>query len=298
MPVPQVVESLVTPNSRTATTVLTTHESTAVDDTLIIIYGSDYYTLANMPEPTSSAGALISCGSMDVGNNSVHAKVYTVNVETSGSKTVTFPAHIDCDIFGFVLRVPGPLTVDAVLTALTNPLTNTAHVAPSVVTTGPDRLLVCMWITTNTGSVGSTPYTLPGGMTSRGQITASPFSASACATEGIPSEGATGTRTATFADLKISGALSIAFAGPSDTPDPPDPPDSVTALRGPVTLGLDLVWTYGFLSEIDNPNGAPGNALTNVGSSPSQANVNNNFRTITDKINAIIRVLRQAGYLS
>lgn len=299
MPTPQVVESLVTPNSRTTQAVVTTDESTAVDDTIIVVYGSDYYTLANMPDPTSSAGTLVPCGSVDAGNNSVHAKVFTVNVTTSGAKTVTFPAHIDCDIFGFVLRVPGPLTVDAVLSALVNLSVNTAHVAPSVTTTDVDRLLVCVWITTNTGSVGATPYTLPGGMTSRGQITASPFSAAACATEGIPSAGATGTRTATFADLKLSAALSIAFAGPADEePEPPDPPDSVVTLKGPVTMGVDLVATYGFLSEIDNPNGTPGNALTNVGASPSQTAVNNNFRAVTDKINAIIRILRQAGYLS
>lgn len=299
MPSPQVVEALVTPNSRTSQAIVTTDASTAVDDTIIIIYGSDYYTLANLPDPTSSAGTLVPCGSVDAGNNSVHAKVFTVDVATPGAKTVTFPAHIDCDIFGFVLRVPGPLTVDAVLSVLVNLSVNTAHVAPSVTTTGTDRLLVCMWITTNTGSVGATPYTLPVGMTSRGQITASPFSAAACATEEIGSAGATGTRTATFADLKLSAALSITFAGPvEEEPEPPDPPDSVVILKGPVTMGVDLVATYGFLSEIDNPNGTSGSALTNVGASPNQSAVNTNFRVVTEKVNAIIRVLRQAGYLS
>lgn len=295
MPSPQVVEALVTPNSRTTQTVLTTDESTAVDDTLIVIYGSDYYALANMPDPTSSAGTLVPCGSMDAGTNSIHAKVFTVDVTTPGAKTVTFPAHIDCDIFGFVLRVPGPLTVDAVLTTLVNLSVNTAHVAPSVTTTDTERLLVCMWITTNTGSIGATPYTLPGSMTSRGQITASPYSAAACATEEIPSAGATGNRTATFVDLKVSGALSIAFAGPADDPEPPD---SVVVLRGPITMGTDLVATYGFISEINNSIGTSGSALVNVGASPNQTAINNNFRAITDKVNAIIHVLRQAGYLS
>lgn len=213
MPEPAVAESLQTSNNRTTTEVLSTSAGTAAGDTLLIAYASDFYAIGTMPEATSSAGTLTPVRTVDIGSNIGHIKTYTVPVASAGAKTVTFPNHSDADIFGAVLRISASVTVDDHQGQFSATAT-VSHVAPSVTTTGADRLLVCVWLATDCStSFPADPYTNPGGMTERAEPLASPFAALLVCTQGIAASGATGTRTATFFQAEPYGSISIALAG-------------------------------------------------------------------------------------
>lgn len=210
------VEVLETPDSVFTTQVLTTSGATAAGDTLIVVYGSDFYPFATMPNVTSSAGTPSLITSMTMGDNIGHAKAFICPVTTGGAKTVTIPAHTDCDIHGIVLRFSVALTVDGTPASqfvATN--TTASHVAPSVTTTDVDRLLVCAWITTSGPGFTGEPYVLPGGMAKRGETGAPPFSDMCVGTEDRPTAGATGTRTAIWVDTKRYGSIAFALAGPA-----------------------------------------------------------------------------------
>lgn len=216
-----VAEALRTSDSQSSAQTLTTAVGTSAGDTLAIIYGSDAGTLAGMPDPTSTAGTPAFVVSADMGSGSGHIKAYLCAVTTGGSKDVTIPANGGNDVFGVVVRISATVTAD-VSGSNADAASTSSHVAPSLVTTGADRLLICAWTVAGVfSSFGASPYTLPGGMTDRGQPIASPFSALCAATEPITSAGATGTRTATFALSKPYCALSMAVAaagGGSSTP--------------------------------------------------------------------------------
>ncbi|MFI9558869.1 hypothetical protein [Nonomuraea endophytica] len=217
MTAPQVLETLKTSNGRTTSEVLTTDNAgTAAGHWLAIIYGSDYRELANMPDPTSSAGTPQHVYSLDIGTNIGHIKAYLLEITSNGAKTITIPTHIDSDIFGVVLRLDVAVTVDDVDGAIDATETQTAHVAPSLDTTGVDRLLVGIWLGTdvNTGW-SSPPYQAPGSMVERAQPHTSPFAAMMVATEEVSAAGATGTRTATFFRQEKWGSISLALAGPA-----------------------------------------------------------------------------------
>lgn len=237
MSIPQVVETITTSPGRTTAETVSTSAGTLTGDTLVIIYGSDFYTLANMPDPTSTAGTPSLIGTMDNGNNHVHAKVYLLPVTTGGAKTVTFPKHIDCDIFGVVMRVPAELLVDDTFgTNLGGTLTQfTALVAPSRTSTAADRLLVSGWVITTLGSFAGSAMTKPASMTERGQVGSSPFSAMLVATEGQPVAAVTGTRTATTTGTNDGhyGAFSVLLYTPVVTvPTTPTPPEAPAQQSG------------------------------------------------------------------
>ncbi|MFI6496890.1 hypothetical protein [Nonomuraea typhae] len=216
MPAPAISETLKTSNGRFTTEVLTTSAGTAAGDTLVIFYASDFFSLATMPDVTSSAGTPTLEHTTEVGTNLGHIKAYTLAVTSSGSKTVTIPAHVDCDIFGVVLRIPAAITVDDHQGQIDTTETLTAHVAPSVTTLGADRLLAIAWLGTNVNTGWSNPpYTAPGSMTERAQPHSSPYAALMVATQEISASGATGTRTATFFRAESYGAASLALAGPA-----------------------------------------------------------------------------------
>lgn len=217
-----VVEVLKTSDARSTAQTLTSSGMT-VGDTLVIFYGSDYYQLANMPDPTSTAGTLSSLGSVDVGTNIGHIKAYLCPVTTGGAQSVTIPAHIDCDIHGSVLRISSTVTQDG--SAGTNfdaANTTASHVASSVTTTATDRLLCVAWLATVTGGFTGTDtaYTVPGTMTKQSESDAPNFSAMMVAIEAIPSAGATGTRTATWQASRPYGALSIAVGSSAPSGNP------------------------------------------------------------------------------
>lgn len=230
-----VAEVLRTDNGRTSTQVLTTETNTAVGDVLLIVYGSDFFAFSTMPDATSSAGALTPVASVDVGTNFGHMKVYRVAVAEAGAKTVTIPSHSGCDIFGVVLRLTGGVLFDGDAATNVDPSTASAsHIAPSLNTSGVDRMMVCAWITDGTGSVTGDPWTLPVSMIRQAMLVTAPFSALAVATENIPASGATGTRTATLFRPGRFGAVSVAvYVPPPPNPDPePEPEPEPEPSRG------------------------------------------------------------------
>lgn len=213
MTVPVVVEVLETPDGVFTTQVLNTSASTAAGDTLIIWYGSDFYTFASMPNVTSSAGTCTLITSVSLGDNVGHQKVFICPVTSGGSKSITIPAHTDCDIHGVVWRISSTVTADVSATQFDPNNTTDLHVAPSVTTTGADRLLGCCWLTPNGPSWTGEAYAPPGSMTKKGETDASPFSAMMAAVEDIAAAGATGTRTATWVAARKYSAITVALAG-------------------------------------------------------------------------------------
>ncbi|MFI7643738.1 hypothetical protein [Nonomuraea sp. NPDC049400] len=214
MAVPVVVEVLETPDGVFTTQVLNTSAATAAGDTLIIWYGSDFYTFASMPNATSSAGTCTLITSVSLGDNVGHQKVFICPVTSGGSKSVTIPAHTDCDIHGVVWRISSTVTADVSATQFDPNNTTDLHVAPSVTTTGADRLLSCCWLTPNGPSWTGEVYAPPASMTKKGETDASPFSAMMAAVEGIATASATGTRTATWVAARKYSAITLALAGP------------------------------------------------------------------------------------
>ncbi|MFI6296712.1 hypothetical protein ACIBEJ_34340 [Nonomuraea sp. NPDC050790] len=210
-----IAEVLKTSNSRTTTEVLTTSAGTAAGDKLAVFYGSDWFSLASMPEVTSSAGTPDPVRTVDAGTNVGHIKSYTIDVTTSGAKTVTIPAHVDADIFGVVLRISGSFTVDDDDGQFSATGT-VSHTAPSLTTTGADRLLVCCFLACDVNTGFTDPYVHPAGMTERAQPIASPFAAMLVATQDIVAAGSSGTRTATCFQAEPYAAISLALAGPAD----------------------------------------------------------------------------------
>lgn len=213
MPAPAVSNSGKTPDSSTTTQVINT-DACNVGDTLYIAYGTDAFDLAGMPDATSSAGTLTPLTPVDLGTNLGHLKRYLVNVTTPGVKTVTFPAHGGGDIHGHWVRIGETVQADAGTDLSNTVATNTtaSHVAPSVDPNGVDRLMVCTWMTTAGPAFTGQPYTLPGSMTKRAESGASPFSDMCTATEPLAVDTPTGTRTATWIDLKRYLAASVALA--------------------------------------------------------------------------------------
>jgi len=74
----------------------------------------------------------------------------------------------------------------------------------------------------------------------------------------------------------------------------------MVATNGPTNLDADGSWTYGTIAPLTGANGTTGNAISSVGATfdaGAQTAVNDNFRRLEDKINAIIVVLQNAGLL-
>jgi hypothetical protein len=59
-----------------------------------------------------------------------------------------------------------------------------------------------------------------------------------------------------------------------------------------------FAWSYGTIVTITNANGVTGNTIVDVTATPTQTTVNNNFRVLSDKVNAIIAVLKSNGTLT
>ncbi len=59
-----------------------------------------------------------------------------------------------------------------------------------------------------------------------------------------------------------------------------------------------FAWSYGTIVPVTNSNGTPGNTIVDVTATPTQTTINNNFRVLSDKLNAIITVLQSNGTLT
>lgn len=212
MPAPAVVGSGATPDNVTTTQVVTT-ESCNVGDTLYIAYGTDAFDVSTMPEATSDAGTLAPIQTVDLGTNLGHQKTYLVVCTTAGVKHITFPAHSGADIHGHYVHVGEACQVDG--TPAQNLVTTNStasHIANGVDPAASDALLICTWLTTSGPTFTGHPYTPPGSMTARAQTGASPFSAMLTATEALTTGNPTGTRTATWIDLKRYMAATVALS--------------------------------------------------------------------------------------
>jgi hypothetical protein len=240
--VPTPASSGGTADNVTTTQVLNT-DTCAVGDTLFIAYGTDAFDLASMPEATSDAGALTPVDVVDLGTNAGHIKRYLVKCTTPGIKQITYPAHSGCDVHGHWIRIPEPCVVDvppAQNVVTTN--TTSSHVAPSLDPNGTDRLLICTWLTSNGPTFGEDPYVLPGGMTRRAETEASPFSDMCTATEPVPLDAPTGTRTATWLNNARYAAASVLLA-------PESPGGAVT---GTLTLAGSAAGTQTYAGAVTN----------------------------------------------
>lgn len=221
MSAPGIVEVLHTSGNRTTAETVTS-DDVAGGDTLILVYGSDFFSLSNMPDPTSTAGTPLQIGFMDNGDNGVHAKVYLFVAESDGPHDFTFPAHNGCDIYGTVLRTPAAAQLEDIVATQGSLAGVTNLVAPSRASQGTDRLLVCVWMAQDIGSFTGSAFVLPGSMTERAQIGSSPFSAMGVATEALPIQGDSGTRIAT-SQLTKYRAMSFLLTAPEEPEPEPEP---------------------------------------------------------------------------
>lgn len=67
--------------------------------------------------------------------------------------------------------------------------------------------------------------------------------------------------------------------------------------RGPNVVGTDGAWNYGAIPDITGATGTANGAIEDVTATPTQAAINNNFKECADKINAILAVMRNAGFI-
>lgn len=58
-----------------------------------------------------------------------------------------------------------------------------------------------------------------------------------------------------------------------------------------------FAWSYGTITPITNANGSTGNTIVDVTATPTQTTINNNFRVLSDKVNAILVILQSNGTL-
>lgn len=218
MPGPIVASAVETPDNVFSTQTLNVPGLTS-GDSLYVAYGSDFYPFATMPNVTSTAGTCVLVKGTSLGDGVGHLKTFVCAVQTTGDHTVTIPAHTDCDIHGIVLVIPGAVTVDASDSLIDTANTTDFHAAPSLATTGLDRLLVCVWLTPSGPAWTGEPYQPQSPMVEWGETGASPFSAMMVAVEAIPAAGATGTRTAQWIAARKYAAISVALAGAGGAPD-------------------------------------------------------------------------------
>ena len=59
-----------------------------------------------------------------------------------------------------------------------------------------------------------------------------------------------------------------------------------------------FAWSYGTVAPITGQTGTGGNVIADVTVTPTQAQLNTNFKVLADKINMIIAVLQNNGTLT
>lgn len=59
-----------------------------------------------------------------------------------------------------------------------------------------------------------------------------------------------------------------------------------------------FAWSYGSIPPLTVSVGTPSSTISDVGAAFSQTTLNNNFRSLADKVNAIISVLQSNGTLT
>jgi hypothetical protein len=70
-------------------------------------------------------------------------------------------------------------------------------------------------------------------------------------------------------------------------------------MPGPTTVNpTTFAWSYGTVAPLTGAFGSTGNAIADVTGAFSQTILNNNFRAIEDKVNALIVLLQSNGTLT
>lgn len=70
-------------------------------------------------------------------------------------------------------------------------------------------------------------------------------------------------------------------------------------MPGPTSINpTTFAWSYGSITALTAANGVTGNTVADVGAAFSQTTLNNNFKVLADKVNAIIAVLQSNGTLT
>lgn len=223
----------------------TTAAGSAVGDLLVVIFGNNFSSLADLATPTGTAASTWTLrDSFDGGANQSHIKVFTAPVTTAGARTVICTDATGDEAGAGLWRIPGGLFDVA---NHSNGTASASHVAPSLTPSSTDDIYCCLWTGNDQGN-GSFNYTYPGspfvGLTERDVGTSATFG---FGYEPITSGVATGTRTATAnpathpwcsaAVLIKASAPPIGYNPPTDMP--PNDPVSVDSVAQPlIALGI------------------------------------------------------------
>jgi len=68
--------------------------------------------------------------------------------------------------------------------------------------------------------------------------------------------------------------------------------------KSPTVVGSDFAWSYGTVTALTAATGSASNTINDVTASFSQSILNNNFKSLANKINEIIAVLQNNGTIS
>lgn len=184
---------------------LATGAGTAVDDVVLALHFTAFYSAADMQAPSGGGTwqGPIAIARNDA-TNSPHIKAWWLPVASGGAISINFNhAQGDPPHNAALLVLTGADTVNPVSGfGVLDDAFGTAQVAPSV-TGEADGLLMCGWVSDDVVT-----YTF-GSMT--GFNTNNGFNAAGAAYELLVSNGATGTRTATSSAAKTHSAISIAI---------------------------------------------------------------------------------------
>lgn len=70
-------------------------------------------------------------------------------------------------------------------------------------------------------------------------------------------------------------------------------------MPGPTAINPNtMAWSYGSITPLTAATGSTGNTIADVGGAFNQGTLNNNFKALADKVNAIIVVLQNNGTLT
>jgi hypothetical protein len=201
--------------------------ATLIGDLVVVLYGNDFYTLANMGVPTATGtptmNAITGTGlPADGGSNLAHTLGYWYVANTAGAQTISATETGSHDeekcLVAYVLS--GADTTTPIDAAAGNTGSGTTSmVAPAVSPATADAYVVTL---TNTGGGGSVAsYTTPAPLTEDAEIHVGGL-AGVYAHAQLSVSGSTGTFTFTAASSQpyaaITAAIKTAAAGPAPYP--------------------------------------------------------------------------------
>lgn len=203
-----------TDTGASATVSVTTSETpsaTSVGDLVVVVYGNDYYTTAEMGTPTATGSPTLTAAvTADAGNLSAHLKSYTYVANTAGAQTISATEtglhDEEKQITAIVLGGADTTTPLDGTASNTDAVGSASQVAAAISPTQTNTLMI---VVNNSGGGGSaTSYTTPGSMTEQTEIHVGGLSG-VVATEQLSASGSTGTRTFTASSGTQYGAVTI-----------------------------------------------------------------------------------------